>query len=39
MLPQFMFVGNKMYHPTYLGNKKNYPKYSEVPLSGVLQMG
>jgi len=40
MLPQFMFVGNKDVSPNIpLGNKKNYPKYSEVSLSGVLQMG
>jgi len=37
MLPQFMFVGNKDVSLNIpLGNKKNYPKYSEVTLSGVL---
>ena len=40
VLPQFMFVGNKDVSPNIpLGNNKNYPKYSEVTLSGVLAIG
>jgi len=35
-----MFVGNKDVLPNIpLGNKKNYPKYSEVTLSGILSNG
>jgi len=35
-----MFVGNKDVAPNIrLGNKKNYPKYSEVTLIGVLANG
>jgi len=40
MLPQFVFVGNKDVSPKIpLGKKKNYLKYSEVTLSGVLANG
>jgi len=40
MLSEFMFVGNKDVSLNIpLGNKKNYPKYSEVILCGVLANG
>jgi len=40
ILPQFMFMGNRDVSPNIpLDNKKNYPKYSQVTLSGVLANG
>ena len=40
MLPQLMFIGIKDVSPNIpLGNKKNYPKHSEVTLNGVLANG
>jgi len=40
LLPRFIFVGNKDVSPNSpLDNKKNYSKYSEVTLNGVLANG
>jgi len=36
VLPQFMFVSNKDVSPNIPLGNKNYPKYSEITLSGVL---